>query len=101
MHACSAPPMYWSTGIQYSALLLLNASFGLLLSVNLRKYQLLSKKVSIVSVSLLAFDLHFGHLTFTKFALLSRGFPFPNETFSGSLTGRSFSGAGTIPQLLQ
>ena len=32
---------------------------------------------------------------------LSKGFPFPNLTFSGSLTGSSFSGTGTIPQFSQ
>ena len=100
--ACSIPPMYWSTGIQYSCSL----SNGLFFSSglqNLMKYQLLSTKVSMVSVSLLPFPPHFGHFAFTNFSLVSRGFPLPvnsTSSFSGSSTGRFFSGTGTIPHFL-
>src|SRR3989344_5196948 len=101
MQACSAPPIYWSTGIQYSAFFLSNGSLSFLLSQYLKKYQLLSKNVSIVSVSLLAFPLHFGHSVFTKSLFVAKGLPFPNFTFSGNKTGRSFSSTGTTPQLSQ
>src|SRR3989338_3030939 len=101
MQACSAPPIYWSTGIQYSAFFLSNGSLLFLLSQYLKKYQELSKNVSIVSVSLLAFPLHLGHFVSTKSWFVARGFPPPNFTFSGSLTGSSFSGTGTMPHFSQ
>src|SRR3989344_9661785 len=101
MHACSAPPIYWSTGSQYSAMLFSKGFFLFLLSANRRKYQLESTKVSIVSVSLFAFPLHFGHFTSRKDLLVASGFPVPNSTFSGSRTGKSFSGTGTIPHFSQ
>src|SRR3989338_623260 len=101
MQACSAPPIYLLTGIQYSAFFLLNGSLSFLLSQYLKKYQELSKNVSIVSVSLLAFLLHFGHFASTKDLFVARGFPFPNSTFSGNFIGKSFSFTGMIPQLSQ
>src|SRR3989338_5617605 len=58
--ACSIPPIYWSTGIQYLAS---RVSKGLFLKSgeqNLKKYQEESKKVAIVSVSRRAFPLHLG-----------------------------------------
>src|SRR3972149_2286264 len=51
-----------------------------------------------VTCFLLAFPLHLGHFTFMNFLFSSSGFPFPNLTFSGSFTGKSFSGTGTMPQ---
>src|SRR3989338_8403654 len=101
MHACSFPPIYKSIGIQYFAFFLSNISSLFLLSQYLKKYHEELTKVSIVSVSLLAFPLHFGHFTFTNSLFVSNGFPFPNSTFSGSLTGNSFSETGTIPHLSQ
>src|SRR3972149_6822941 len=99
MHACSAPPMYWSTGIQYSAFFLSKGNLSFFESQYLRKYQEESIKVSIVSVSLLASPLHLGHLTFTNDLLVLRGFPIPNFMSSGRTTGKSFSGTGTNPHL--
>ena len=58
--------------------------------------------MSIVSVSLFAFPLHFGHLVLTNSCAFSKGFPSPViSTFSGSNTGNSFSGTGTIPHFSQ
>ena len=57
-------------------------------------------KVSIVSVSRVASAPHFGHLQWTKLSLDASGDsePWSNETSSGSMTGRSFSGTSTSPQ---
>lgn len=80
--------------------------FSLVWSKNLKKYQEESTKVSIVSDSLFAGPLHCGHVQFLKiydwrgfnelFSLLSE------EPFhSGSSTGKSDSGTGTVPHLSQ
>ena len=53
--ACSIPPIYWSTGIQFSIDLLEKPVLEFRGSQNLKKYQDESKKVSSVSVSLIAF----------------------------------------------
>src|SRR3989344_4936050 len=98
------PPMYWSTGIQYSAFSFSKGAFSYFGEQYLRKYQELSTKVSIVSVSLFAFPWHFGHFTSTNSLHVSSGFPCPvNLHFSGfgSLTGRSSYGTGTVPHLAQ
>src|SRR3989344_4728315 len=96
------PPMYWSTGVQYSAFFLSNKALLFLLSQYLKKYQLLSTKVSIVSVSLFAFDLHLGHFALIKFLFVVKGFPpFLKSTLSGNSIGKSFSSTGTIPHLSQ
>ena len=67
------------------------------------KYHDESTNVSIVSVSRLAFPLHFGQGTFRNFADSFNGEPpVPvNFTSSGSITGSSFSGTGTAPHLSQ
>src|SRR3989344_4315333 len=97
--ACSAPPMYLSTGMNCLIFNLSKISLLFLLSMYLKKYQLESKKVSIVSVSLFAFPLHLGHFILWNFSLFARGFPWPvNLTSSGRITGISLL---TIPHLSQ
>ena len=62
---------------------------------NLRKYQEESKKVSKVSVSLIAFLPVLLHLVFFHVGWLLRGFPeLLKSTSSGSFTGKSFSSTG-------
>ena len=59
--------------------------------------------MSNVSVSLLAGLLHFGQLVFKNSGNLVNG-DFPSDsnfTFSGSKTGKSVSGTGTVPQSSQ
>src|SRR5437762_6595529 len=95
--ACSIPPMYWSTAIQYFA----RASTMLFFwsgQAKRRKYQDESTKVSMVSVSRFAGLPHFGHLQFTNDGVLASGLPVPSGTrFSGSTTERTLSGTGTSP----
>src|SRR5215211_6338047 len=96
--ACSTPPIYWSTGIQYSAALRSNAT-GARAEQNRRKYQDDSKNVSNVSVSRVAGLLQYGQLTCFHVGWWSSGLPgLSNETSRGSSTGRSSSGTGTMPQ---
>src|SRR3990167_10456669 len=97
MHACSAPPIYWSIGIQYLAFSLSKISLPLSGSQYLKKYHEELTKVSIVSVSLLASFLHFGHFVLIHSSFVASGFPSPNVTFFGSIIGKSFSGTGTAP----
>src|SRR3989338_10146510 len=102
--ACSIPPIYWSTGIQYPAASLSNGPFSYSGLQYLRKYHELSTKVSMVSVSLLALPWHFGHLVSTNSLHVSNGFPLPvNLHFSGrgNLTGRFSNGTGTVPHFSQ
>ena len=56
--ACSIPPMYWSTGIQYLTSRMSKGLFSSRGEQNLKKYQEESKKVAIVSVSRRAFSWH-------------------------------------------
>ena len=66
------------------------------------KYQALSTKVSIVSVSRRAGWPQVGQATFRKAACLASGLPEPSGIrSSGSTTGRSFSGTGTTPHASQ
>src|SRR2546423_3609407 len=85
--ACSMPPMYWSTAIQYFA----RSSTMLFFwseQAKRMKYHDESTKVSIVSVSRFAGLPHFGHLQFRNEGVLARGLPVPSGTrFSGSTTG--------------
>src|SRR5512135_2617897 len=94
--------MYWSTGSHSSTIL---RSVGALVihgSVKRAKYQDESTKVSMVSVSRRAGPVHFGHLTFFQVAWRSSGLPgLSKVTSSGSVTGRSCSGTGTVPYLSQ
>src|SRR5438132_7662820 len=60
--ACSTPPIYWSTGIQYSAASRSKAT-GARAEQKRRKYQDESKKVSSVSVSRRAGPLQVGQAT--------------------------------------
>src|SRR3989338_1044666 len=101
MQICSCHPIYWSTGIQ--KFIFFESNIFLLLSGSqyLKKYHEELAKVSIVSVSLLASHLHFGHLVLIHSSFVARGLPFPNATFIGSITGKSFSGTGTTPHFSQ
>ncbi len=59
--------------------------------------------VSMVSLSRLAGSPHLGHFTFMNSGTFSSGdrpLP-PIGTFSGSTTGRSLSGTGTMPHFGQ
>src|ERR1700733_4306838 len=96
--ACSMPPIYWSTGSQYSTSRFSNA-------VSARgeqkraKYQEDSKKVSKVSVSRRAAPPQLGQLTYFQVGCRSSGLPgWSKLTSSGSLTGGSCSGTGTSAQ---
>ncbi|OPZ50674.1 MAG: hypothetical protein BWY90_01562 [Deltaproteobacteria bacterium ADurb.BinA014] len=56
-----------------------------------------------VSVSLCALPPHLGHFVSTNSLSAAKGEP-PSElnfTFSGRITGKSFSGTGTMPHLAQ
>ncbi len=73
MTACSAPPVYWSTGSQDRAR---SGSTGACWYWGLRyrrEYQLESMKVSIVSVSRGAGWPHRGHVVLTNSACRARG----------------------------
>src|SRR5688572_7259637 len=97
------PPMYWSTGIQYSAAERSNmppSNFG---EQYRRKYQDDSTKVSIVSVSRRALPPQRGHRAFTNDAASASGEPpLPlSWTSRGSTTGRFSSASGTMPHVSQ
>src|SRR3954469_16641722 len=96
------PPIYWSTAIQWFAIF---GSVGAVAShgsVKRMKYQEESTNVSMVSVSRRAGPEHFGHLTFFHAGCRSSGLPgVSKETSSGSVTGRSLAGTGTVPHLSQ
>src|SRR6185436_16146115 len=96
--ACSMPPMYWSTAIQYFA-----RSSTIDLSwpgqAKRAKYQDESTNVSMVSVSRFAGLPQLGQVVFTKDGNLFSGLPVPSGTrSSGSMTGNWSSGTGTSPQ---
>ena len=74
--ACSMPPIYISTGIKSLTLSGENIYFWLCASRNLKNYQLLSTKVSSVSVSRFAFPPHLGHLVQLNSPILSSIRPF-------------------------
>ncbi len=66
------------------------------------KYQLESTKVSIVSLSRRAGPPHLGQAHLRNGSYFASGLPLPSDTrCSGSTTGRSFSGTGTVPQASQ
>src|SRR3989338_9577210 len=93
--ACSMPPMYWSTGIHCQTFFSSNGFLASLGEEYRRKYQALSTKVSMVSVSLRALALHLGQVVSTKDFTCCKGFPTkPNSAASGSLTGSLSSGTG-------
>src|SRR4029450_3760103 len=106
--------MYWSTPfpsfelfpIQYSTALGSKGPWSYLAEQYRKKYQELSTKVSIVSVSRRTSPPQVGHFNFvswTKDSFRARGEP-PSpvtSTSSGRMTGRSFSGTGTIPHFPQ
>ena len=97
--ACSMPPMYWSTGIQWRAMSWSKGTSGLQGSVNRRKYHDESTNVSMVSVSRVAGPPHTGHLVFRNSALVASG-ERPvgrNSTSSGASTGSWSTGTGTMP----
>jgi hypothetical protein len=59
-------------------------------------------KVSMVSVSRRAGAPQHGQSTFRKASCFFSGLPLPSGTqSSGSTTGRSFSGTGTVPHFSQ
>jgi hypothetical protein len=65
-------------------------------------YQALSTNVSIVSVSRFAGAPQRGQATLTKASHVASGLPLPSGTRpSGRTTGRSVSGTGTTPQVVQ
>src|SRR3990167_7820183 len=101
--ACSMPPIYWSTGIQYLTYSLSKGPLSNLGEQNLRKYHAESMNVAIVSVSRRGLSPHLGHFTsMNSFTAASGLPPLPvNSTFFGRTTGRSFSGTGTMPHLSQ
>src|SRR5215510_2882955 len=72
-------------------------------SVYRKKYQEESTNVSMVSVSRLAVLPHFGQVAFTNSGTFFKGdSPVPvNFACSGNITGKSFSGTGTMPQSSQ
>src|SRR3989344_5530474 len=90
-----------STGIQYFAFSFENISLSFLGSQYLKKYHEEFTKVSRVFASRLASPLHFGHFTFSHFSFVNNGFPTPNLTSLGNLTGKSFSGTAATPHLSQ
>src|SRR5450631_3432285 len=97
--ACSMPPMYWSTGIQWLAMALSNGASGVHGSVNLRKYHDESTKVSMVSVSRVAGPPHTGQVVWRNSGLVANG-DSPvgrNSTSSGASTGNWSVGTGTMP----
>src|SRR5664280_3052848 len=71
--ACSIPPMYWSTGIQWRATTGSKGRSGVHGSVNRRKYQDESTKVSMVSVSRVAGPPHTGQVVLRNSWLVARG----------------------------
>src|ERR1043166_9241906 len=96
------PPMYWSTGIHLSATARVVGADSFHGSVKRTKYQDESTNVSMVSVSRRAAPRHDGHATCFHVGWLSSGLPgLSNSTSSGSTTGRSGSGTGTMPHLSQ
>src|SRR5258708_15970135 len=79
--ACSMPPMYWSTAIQYFA----RSSTMLFFwsgQAKRIKYQDESTKVSMVSVSRLAALPHFGHFQSTNYGVFATQFQVPPDTQS-------------------
>ena len=93
--------MYWSTGSQWSTASRWRgvADCG---AQKRAKYQLLSTKVSKVSVSRRAGAPHAGQGTCFQVGWWSRGLPgLSNVTSFGRRTGRSASGTGTGPQASQ
>src|SRR6202049_4805856 len=94
--ACSSPPVYWSTGIQWFASSESNgcvSSFGLAYR---RKYQDESTKVSMVSYSRRASRPDFGHVVRQKSGFSDRGL----YSF-GSRTGSWSFGTETMPSTSQ
>jgi hypothetical protein len=103
MTACSAPPVYKSTGNQYFTLAALKEALLVLGLVYLKKYQEEHMKVSIVSVSLRAGPEHLGQAVLTNDWQYFRG-DSPvglNSALGGSKTGKSSSGTATMPHLSQ
>ena len=101
--ACSAPPMYWSTGIQSCTASLENGASTLHGSQKRRKYHDESTKVSIVSVSRVAGPPQSGQVV-CRNPSWKRSGDCPvgrNSTSSGASTGSSSSGTGRGPQASQ
>src|SRR5208283_2220652 len=96
------PPIYWSTGIQSLTHFTSVGAVVIHGSVKRAKYHDESTKVSMVSVSRRAGPEHCGHATFFQVGWRSSGLPgLSKVTSSGSVTGKSFSGTGTVPHLSQ
>src|ERR1700690_2975966 len=96
------PPIYWSTGIQ-CPIFVLSRGYSSLREQYLTKYHEESTNVSIVSVSRRAGLPHAGQAALMKDSVSARGEPpVPVSLMSsGRITGRSFSGTGTIPHFSQ
>src|SRR6478752_6757021 len=106
MTACSAPPMYWSTGSHVRTSAGSNGSASSCGEVYRKKYHDESMKVSMVSVSRLAGPPQTGQVVLTKLALEASGLPSASEdtwnsTSSGRRTGSWLSGTGTTPSVGQ
>ena len=94
--ACSIPPVYWSTAIQWAASSGSKGSPSSCALVYRRKYQEESMKVSRVSVSRSASRPQRGHWVWYQPGLSARA-----RFSGGSTTGSCSSGTGTRPQTLQ
>ena len=94
--ACSIPPMYWSTGIQYFICSSSNGDELCLGEQKRMKYHDESTNVSKVSVSLIAFFPVDFCVVFFHLGWFSKGFPFAfKSTSSGNSTGNSLLSTGT------
>src|ERR1700749_1040934 len=97
------PPIYWSTGSHSSTALRSVGDVVIQGSVKRAKYQDESTNVSMVSVSRRAGPPHFGHAALTNSGTRPNGDPPVSviSTLSGKITGKSFSGTGTMPSVSQ
>src|SRR3989338_4230502 len=73
--ACSIPPIYWSTGIQYLTSPGSKGAFSNFGEQNLKKYHDESKNVAMVSVSRREGALHLGQGVLTNSLPLPKGLP--------------------------
>src|SRR4030043_583262 len=103
MTACSAPPIYTSTGNQCFTLAASKEALLVLGLVYLKKYQDEHMKVSMVSVSLRPGPEHLGQVVLTNDWQYFKGdSPVGLKSESGgSKTGKSSSSTGTMPHFSQ
>ena len=102
---CSIPPLYQSTGDQYSSASFDANVLSLCGSIYLKKYQDDPAHCGIVSVSLLAGFPQCGHVVFIHSSCFANGdspfSPGKKSFTSGSFNGKSFSSNGTQPHSSQ